>query len=249
MRFPRSLRKSIAAALVFTTLTVPMAGCDFLDDLFDDDKPNGKPPAGSSRKKDEAKLPQGAFVVKMPRVNNERFVVEAVGMDALRYYVHARVATKKLSRMNAKNSKIEEYVKFFKETAALWERAELFANAAQKLGAALAKKEKKPGYKPLAMTDDPLFGREIFFSVAYAREGTDEDEARFPVNRSDFDFKEGTLHWANDIKKTYENHLFHNDSRRNGGCLCFSCLCRGRQRLSGDRGYMVNRFRRDQGSR
>ena len=36
MRFSRSLRKTIAAYLAFTTLTIPIAGCDFLDGGLDE---------------------------------------------------------------------------------------------------------------------------------------------------------------------------------------------------------------------
>lgn len=53
MRVPRPLRKSIAACLAFSLLTVPLAGCDFLDGLWGD----GKPPVSADRRNSGLKLP------------------------------------------------------------------------------------------------------------------------------------------------------------------------------------------------
>ena len=201
MHFSRSLRKAITAYLAFTVLAIPIAGCDFLDDFFDD----GKPPASTSGKKNEPELPKGAVSVKLPKANAERRAVEAIGMDALRYYVHARLATEKLSRMTAKNSKPKDFEKLLRETAKLWEYADLYANASKKFGAELAKKETKPGYKPLAMIDTSPFGRSMLFSVAFAREGTDKDEAGMrPMTKYERDMMEHHPAWSEGIVKTYE---------------------------------------------
>ena len=145
----RFLKKSIAAYLAFTMLTVPLACCDF----FDEDKPGGKPSASTSRNGKSAKLPEGAVLPDLPQANADRRVVEAIGMDALRYYVHARLATEKLSRVNTKKVKREAYENYLHQTAELWEQTDAFAQLAIRLAAELAEKEKKPGYKPLAMID------------------------------------------------------------------------------------------------
>ena len=146
----RFLKKSIAASLAFAIFTLPVSGCDF----FDEDKPGGKLPASTSRNKNSAKLPEGAVLPDLPRANADRRVVEAIGMDALRYYVHARLATEKLSRVNTKKVKRESYENYLRQTAKLWKQADAFARLAARLAAELAEKEKKPGYKPLAMLDD-----------------------------------------------------------------------------------------------
>ncbi len=219
MRIPRSLRKAIAAALALTTFSTTLAGCGSNRGLTTGGL-SGKGILGDfavgglyggvfggffgDALHPGEDLPKGSFTVELPRPNDERLVVETVGMDALRYYAHARIATELLSRMNAKNSNPEDYVKLLKETAKLWESAERYAEAAQKLGAALAKKETKPDYKSLAMIDRSPFGRDFFFSVAYAREGTDKDEARFGANQSDFNFEEGTRQWAHQIVYSYD---------------------------------------------
>ena len=214
MRFPRSLRKTIAASLAFTMLAIPLAGCsrtvttggltgkgilgDFLvgglyGGVFGGFMRPGQP------------LPEGAFVVDLPRPNDLRLTVELVGMDAMRYYTHARIATEKLSRMNAQNSKPEEYAKLLKETAELWKLADHFADMARQFAKHLSKEEKKPDYKPLAMIDKSPFGADIFFSVAYAREGTDADEERHrPMTGEERKDMEAHPDWAEGIMNTYK---------------------------------------------
>lgn len=218
MRFSRSLRKTIAASLTFTMLAIPLAGCsrtvttggltgrgilgDFLIGGFYGGFLGGFLCPGKP-------LPKGAFVVELPRPNDLRLTTELVGMDALRYYTHARIATEKLSRMNKDNSTPEEYARLLKETAELWKLADYFADMAEKFAHLLAKEEKKPDYKPLAMIDHSPFGKDIFFSVAHAREGTDKDEKRHaptpsPRSRVREEIKEGSIQWASEIIKTYE---------------------------------------------
>ncbi len=206
MRFLRSLRKTIAASLAFTVLTIPIAGCDFLDDFFGDDKP----PASTSGKKNESKLPKDAVSFKLPRPNDERLLVEAVGMDALRYYVHARICTEKLSRMDAKNSKPKEYKKLLQTTAKLWAYAERFADMAEKLSKRLAEKERKPGYKPLAMIDSSPFGNRFFFSVAHAREGWGDERSPKEAGQEDRkrerrleELRKNPTLWAQEISNMY----------------------------------------------
>ena len=156
MRFSRSLRKAIATSLAFSMLTVPLAGCsrtattggfsgrgilgDFLIGGFYGGFLGGFLCPGEE-------LPEGAFKVALPRPNDERLLVEVVGMDAVRYYTHARIATEKLSRMNKENSTPEQYAKLLRETAELWQYADDFANAAQTLAKRLEEKEKKAGYQ------------------------------------------------------------------------------------------------------
>ena len=216
MRFPRSLRKSIAAALVFTTLTVPMAGCDFPGGFFDDDKPGGKPPAGTSSR--NVKLPEGAVLVDLPQANADRRVVEAIGMDALRYYVHARLATEKLSRVNTKKVKRESYEEYLKQTAALWAQADAFAQLAARLADELAKKEKQPGYKPLAMLEAAPPPGSPFFSVACAAmnesrpptgifnqsQNSDLDWYHPGVRRQAYQAQQAKEKWANRFQETYK---------------------------------------------
>lgn len=228
MKLNRSLCKAIAAGLVFTTFSPMLAGCgsnrglttgglsgkgvvgDFLvggmyGGVFGDFMRPGKP------------LPEGAFIVELPRPNDERLLVELVGMDALRYYTHARIATEKLSRMNKDNSKPEEYEKLLRETIALWQCADHFADTAEKLAKRLAEKETKPGYEPLAMTDRSPFGRELFFSVANAAGGIEGDGTtggRKPGPRGPESWgegevkiiKRGTQEWAKNIEEAYKNY-------------------------------------------
>ena len=214
MNLHRSLKKSIAAYLALAMLTVPLSGCsrtattgglsgrgvigDFLVGGF-----YGGAMGGFLRP--EEPLPDGAIVLELPRPNDLRLTTELVGMDALRYYTHARIATEKLSRMNAQNSKPEEYAKLLKETAELWKLADHFADMANQFAKHLSKEEKKPGYKPLAMIDRSPFGKDIFFSVAYAREGTDADEARHrPMTGEERRDMEAHPDWAEGIMNTYK---------------------------------------------
>ena len=53
VKLGKSLRTSIAAYLALTLLTVPLAGCDFLDGLWGD----GKPPVSADRRNSGLKLP------------------------------------------------------------------------------------------------------------------------------------------------------------------------------------------------
>ena len=203
VKLGHSLRTSLAAYLALTVLSMPLAGCDFFDDE--------NKPSATTGKKNEAKLPKGTIAFTLPRPNDERLAVEAVGMDALRYYVHARLATEKLSRMNEKNSKPKDYEKLLHETAKLWQCAELYAKAAGKLSAELAKKEKKAGYKPLAALNEPPF--HPFFSVAHAAlaDPSNNDSLRphwyYPQIKNNGN-KTGKApskeEWANAMKKTYE---------------------------------------------
>ena len=212
----KALRKEIALFLALTMLTVPLAGCsrtvtkgglsgrgavgDFLvgglyGGVFGGFMRPGQP------------LPEGAFVVELPRPNDLRLTVELVGMDAMRYYTHARIATEKLSRMNAQNSKPEEYAKLLKETAELWKLADHFADMARQFAKHLSKEEKKPDYKPLAMIDKSPFGADIFFSVAYAREGTDADEERHrPMTGEERAAMEMHPDWAQGIVDAYKQY-------------------------------------------
>ena len=200
MKLNQSLRKSIAAALALAMLTVPLSGCSrtvmtgglsgkgVLGDLAVGGLYGGafggilgdalRPP-----------LPDGAIVLELPRVNDERLLVELLGMDALRYYTHARIATEKLSRMNKDNSKPEECAKLLKETAELWKLADHFADMAQKLAGRLAEKEKKPGYQPLAFGTSAISAEQLFFSTAYAEGSSDNQH---------------TARWAQQIVETYE---------------------------------------------
>lgn len=203
VKLGQSLRTSLAAYLALTVLSMPLAGCDFFDEE--------NKPSATTGKKNEAKLPKGTIAFTLPRPNDERRVVEALGMDALRYYVHARIATEKLSRMNEKNAKPKDYEKLLRETAKLWQCAELYANAAGKLSAELAKKEKKAGYKPLAALNEPPF--HPFFSVAHAAlaDPSNNDSLRphwyYPQIKNNGN-KTGKApskeEWANAMKKTYE---------------------------------------------
>lgn len=216
MRLHRSLRRSIAASIALTMLTVPLSGCsrtvttgglsgrgalgDFLvgglyGGVMGGFMRPGKP------------LPEGAFVLELPRVNDERLLVEAVGMDAVRYYAHARICTEKLSRMNKNNSKPQDYLKLLRETAKLWAYAERFADMSQKLAGRLAEKESKPGYDPLAMIDKSPFGRDLFFSVAHAREGWGDPRPPETAEREDAEkarLSWKPVEWSEDIIKTYK---------------------------------------------
>ena len=204
MKLGQSLRTSLAAYLALTVLSMPLAGCDFFDDE--------NKPSATTGKKNEAKLPKGTIAFTLPRPNDERRVVEALGMDALRYYVYARIATEKLSRMNEKNAKPKDYEKLLRETAKLWQCAELYAKAAGKLSAELAKKEKKAGYKPLAALDEPIL-ENPFFSVAHAAlaDPSNNEISRphwyYPqikTNGNQNDKAPSKEEWANAMKKTYE---------------------------------------------
>lgn len=193
----KSIRKSIALFLAFTMLTIPLAGCsrtvttggfsgrgilgDFLIGGFYGGFLGGFLCPGEE-------LPEGTFVLELPRANDARLVTEAVGMDALRYYVHARIATEKLSRANKDNMKAGDYEKLLRETADLWRLAHFFTDAASQFSARLMEMEKKPGYKPLAMTT-PTRVSSPFFSVAFAEGVT---------------AKRGTKEWAQEIAAAYE---------------------------------------------
>ncbi len=223
MRFSRSLRKTIAAALTFTMFTVPLTGCSrtvttgglsgmgAIGDFLVGGLYGGV--FGGFMRPDEP-LPEGAFVVELPRPNDERLLVELVGMDALRYYAHARLATEKLARMNKDNSKPEEYEKLLRETIALWQCADYFADTAEKLAKRLAEKETKPGYEPLAMIDRSPFGRELFCSVANAAGQDGTTGGRRPGPRGPESWgegevkiiKRGTQEWAKNIEEAYRNY-------------------------------------------
>ena len=222
MKLSRSLRKTIAASLALTTFSTMLAGCGSnrgltAGGLF------GKGVAGDfllgglyggvfgGFLRPGKALPKGAFVLELPRPNDDRLVVEAVSMDALRYYVHARICTEKLSRMNAQNSKPKEYKKLLKETAKLWAYAERFAGVAEKLSKRLAEKEGKPGYKPLAMIDSSPFGSRFFFSVAHAREGWGDERSPEAAEREDRErerrleeLRRNPTLWAQEICNMYQ---------------------------------------------
>lgn len=213
----RFLKKSIAASLAFAIFTLPVSGCDF----FDEDKPGGKLPASTSRNKNSAKLPEGAVLPDLPRANADRRVVEAIGMDALRYYVHARLATEKLSRVNTKKVKRESYENYLRQTAKLWKQADAFARLAARLAAELAENEKKPGYRPLALANDASSFSSPLFSVAHAalRESrpptslydslnqssdSDIDWYHPGVSRTAQQVQQAKEKWAKRLKNAYE---------------------------------------------
>ena len=192
MRLPRSLRKTIAAALAFTTLTVPLAGCSrtvttgglsgkgVLGDFLVGGLYGGV--FGDFMRPGET-LPEGAFVLKLPRVNDTRLGTELVTMDTLRYYVRARLLTEKLSRATPQNTSPEELAKLVQETASAWECTETFAALSQKCAQILEREEKKPGYKPLAFLPPPASSP--FFSVACAREGWGDERTPEQAERED----------------------------------------------------------------
>ena len=213
----RFLKKSIAASLAFAIFTLPVSGCDF----FDEDKPGGKLPASTSRNKNSAKLPEGAVLPDLPQANADRRVVEAIGMDALRYYVHARLATEKLSRVNTKKVKRESYENYLRQTAKLWKQADAFARLAARLAAELAENEKKPGYRPLALANDASSFSSPLFSVAHAalRESrpptslydslnqssdSDIDWYHPGVSRTAQQVQQAKEKWAKRLKNAYE---------------------------------------------
>lgn len=213
----RFLKKSIAASLALAMLALPISGCDF----FDEDKPGGKPSASTLRNRSNVKLPEGAVLPDLPQANADRRIVEAIGMDALRYYVHARLATEKLSRVNTKKVKRESYEEYLRQTAELWAQADAFARLAVRLAAELAENEKKPGYRPLALANDASSFSSPLFSVAHAalRESrpptslydslnqssdSDIDWYHPGVSRTAQQVQQAKEKWAKRLKNAYE---------------------------------------------
>ena len=161
----------------------------------------------------EEEVPEGAFVLTLPRVNDTRLGAELATMDTLRYYVRARLLTEKLSRATPQNTKPEELTKLVQETAAAWKCTESFAALSQKCAKILEQEENKPGYKPLALLPPPSLSPSPFFSVAYAREGWGDERTPEQAEREDrerdrrdaVNRKNSPDLWAHEICNTYQN--------------------------------------------
>lgn len=209
MKFHPTLKKSIAFGLAAAMFSMPLAGCGFLsenetssDQIAEDAMSLGMsvffgplflPIWADIFDGGDENLPEGAIVVKLPRANDMRLVTEGITMDAVRYYVRARIYTEILARANETNMTPKEYAKLLKDTAALWQCADASATLAISLAEALEKEEQKPGYKPLAMVPQPVFGARSLFSVAHAA----EDKTQY---------ERGTKEWAQEITRMYESY-------------------------------------------
>lgn len=209
MKFHPTLKKSIAFGLAAAMFSMPLAGCGFLsenetssDQIAEDVMSLGMSvffgplflPIWTDLLDDgDENLPEGAIVAKLPRANAARLLTERVTMDAVRYYVHARIYTEKLARANENNMTPKEYAQLLKDTAALWQCADASATLAISLAEALEREEQKPGYKPLAMIPQPFFGARSLFSIAHAA----EDKTQY---------ERGTKEWAQEITRMYESY-------------------------------------------
>ena len=185
MRFSRSLRKTIAAYLAFTTLTIPIAGCDFLDGVFDD----GKPPASTSGKKNESELPKEALVLDRSRVSVERLMVEEAFCRSVRQYLTARLATERAARLDKATVSKSDAVKIIRKAADEWKCLEEMLKRTQRMAKRLESHEQITSQAQRKRAS--LMHAPGFFSRAYAagRMGA----------------KEGTTEWAQQVQAAYDS--------------------------------------------
>ena len=202
MRFPKSLRKPVAASLALAMLTVPLSGCSrtvttgglsgkgVLGDLAVGGLYGGAMGGFFGGRK--MSLPEGAYVLDRSRVSVERLMVEEAFCRSVRQYLTARLATERVARLEKGTFSKSEAVQLIRKAADEWKCLDEMLKRTQRMAKRLESREQK--------TQTPQKSRKSrvswtldrgFFSRAYA--------AGF------MGAEEGSAEWAQKVQAAYDS--------------------------------------------